>query len=143
MFEDNKISRSCCSTAMTLEIIGDRWTLLIIRDFIFMGKREYSEFLKLMEGISTNILADRLKWLVSNEIFTKHKHPTNKKKFYYQITERGFDLIKIIMELASWGWDHVPGAESPDQIKKHYKKDRSGFLLYWKNIVKARTDEYL
>ena len=132
-----------CSTALALEIIGDRWSLLILRDYIFIGRREYNDFLELMEGISTNILASRLAWLTDAGIFVKHPHPTNKKKYYYEITEKGLDFIPIIMELAKWGWKHIPGAYSPPEIKKQYKENPDIFVKAWKKKVKECSKEYL
>jgi len=132
-----------CATASALEIVGDRWSLLIIRDFIFVGRREYNDFLEIREGISTNILASRLAWLTDSGIFTKHQHPTNKKKYYYEITEKGFDLIPIIMDLAEWSWKHIPNAFSPPEIKKAFKKNRNDFIKEWNKKVKAQSKNYL
>ncbi len=143
MGKEGKMGRSDCATASALEIIGDRWSLLIIRDFIFVGRREYSDFMELREGISTNILVNRLKWLIQVGIFTKHPHPTNKKKYYYKITNKGFDLIVVIMELARWGWSHIPGAWSPAEVKSLFKKNQKTFIQEWKKRVKKSSKEYI
>ena len=143
MGKEGKKGRSNCSTASTLEVIGDRWTLLIIRDYIFAGFREYTDFLGSPEGISTNVLADRLKLLVENGMFVKHPHPNNKRKYFYEITEKGFDLIIVIMDLARWGWQHLPGAWSPPEVKKAFKANPEIFVEDWKNEVRRRSDQYL
>jgi DNA-binding HxlR family transcriptional regulator len=141
--KEGKMGRSNCATATALEIVGDRWSLVIIRDFIFVGRREFSDFMELREGISSNILVNRLKWLVESGIFIKHTHPANKKRHYYEITDKGFDLILVIMELARWGWAHIPGAYSPPQVKSLFKRDPKAFLREWKNRVRERSGEYV
>ncbi len=143
MGKEGKKGRSKCSTSSSLEVIGDRWSLLLIRDFIFAGHREFSDFLKSPERISTNILASRLDWLVENHIFTKHHHPKNKKKYFYEITNKGFDLIIVVMALADWGWRHIPKAWSPPDIKKAYKANPENFINFWKIEVQKRSKKYI
>lgn len=143
MSKKGKLERSDCATSLALEVIGDRWSLLIIRDLIFAGSREYADFIQLREGISTNILASRLKWLTESRILTKHKHPTNKKKFYYEITDKGFEFIFVIMDLAQWSWKYVPGAFSPPKVKRNFKKDRKAFATEWRARVGQRSKDYL
>lgn len=143
MGKEGKFDRSNCATSLALEIVGDRWSLLIIRDFIFVGSREYADFLEMREGISTNTLASRLNWLADSDIFTKHEHPTNKKKYYYEITEKGLDLILIIMDLAQWSWKYVPGAFSPPNVRRGFSKDRTAFVKEWRKRVRQKSKEYL
>jgi DNA-binding HxlR family transcriptional regulator len=143
MGKEGKMGRSRCAAASALELIGDRWSLLIVRAYIFGDCREYSNFLEIPEGISTNILANRLTWLVEIDILTKHGHPTNRKKFYYDITEKGLDLIPVIMELARWGWTHLPGMWTPPEIKRSFLNDREAFESEWKLSVRATTERYL
>jgi len=143
MGKEGKMGRSNCATASALEIVGDRWSLIILRDIIFIGRREYNDLIKLNEGISTNILASRLAWLTDSGILIKHRHPTNKKKFYYEITEKGLDLIPVIMDLAQWGWKHIPGTWSPPEVKSSFLKDRDAFVKDWKERVKKQSQIYL
>ena len=143
MGKEGKSDRSNCATAACLDVIGDRWTLLIVRAYIFGGMREYGDFLKMPEGISTNVLADRLTWLADNEIFIKHPHPTNRTKFYYEMTDKGFDLIFVIMELARWSWKYVPGSFSPPKVKRQFKSDPKGFLRQWKQRARQDSADYL
>ena len=143
MGKGRKIPRSDCATASALEFVGDRWSLLIIRDYIFRGSREYNEFLDSREGISTNILADRLSWLAAAGILTKHDHPTNKRKFYYELTQKGFDLLPLIMDLAQWSWKHLPGTFSPPELKRAFKHDRGTFFTDWKKRARRRSRAYL
>ena len=143
MGKEGKIGRSSCATASALELVGDRWSLLLIRSYIFVGNREYSDFLEMPEGISTNILANRLTWLTEVGILTKNDHPTNKKKFYYDITDKGFDLILVVMELARWGWTHLPETWAPPEVKASFLRDRDAFVLEWKALVQSETEKYL
>lgn len=94
--------RSDCPLNFGLEIFGDKWTLLIIRDMMFFNKRYYNEFLMSKEGISTNILADRLAMLERERFITKQKDGKHKQKIIYSLTEKGIDLLPVIIEVGLW-----------------------------------------
>lgn len=94
--------RSDCPLNFGLEIFGDRWSLLIIRDLMFFGKRHYGEFLASAEGISTNILADRLALLKKEKIIREEKDPAHKQKIVYRLTQKGIDLLPVIIEIGLW-----------------------------------------
>lgn len=94
--------RSDCPIHFGLALFGDKWTLLIIRDLAFFGKRFYNEFLASPEGISTNILADRLQTLEKNGIIRKEKDETHKQKIVYSLTEKGTDLLPVLAAIKSW-----------------------------------------
>ncbi|WP_276484270.1 winged helix-turn-helix transcriptional regulator [Paraflavitalea pollutisoli] len=94
--------RSDCPLNYGLEIFGDKWSLLIIRDLMFFGKRHYSEFLESQEGISTNILADRLAWLEKQQIIVKKKSKEHKQKLIYSLTPKGIDLLPVIIAVGLW-----------------------------------------
>jgi DNA-binding HxlR family transcriptional regulator len=117
--------RSDCPLNFGLEIFGDKWTLLIIRDLMFFGKRYYSEFLASAEGISTNILADRLVMLEQQSFIKKSKDETHKQKLIYSLTEKGIDLLPIILEIGLWS-DKYAGPilnERKEIILGEVKKD--------------------
>ena len=99
--------------------------------------------MELQEGISTNVLANRLRWLTDEGLLTKHAHPRNRRKYYYEITEKGFDLILVIIGLAEWSWRYLPGAWSPLEVKKLFKRNRAAFAKVWRKKVKERSREYL
>ncbi|MGB3448430.1 MAG: helix-turn-helix domain-containing protein [Xanthobacteraceae bacterium] len=104
--------RSDCPINLTLEVIGDKWTLLIIRDIIFGNRRHFRELLtKSNEGISSNILADRLKTLTSEGILTREDDPTHKQKGIYSLTEKGIALLPILAEMGAWGYKYLPVSE--------------------------------
>ncbi|PYF70700.1 HxlR family transcriptional regulator [Pedobacter nutrimenti] len=94
--------RSDCPLNVGLEIFGDKWTLLIIRDLMFFNKRYYNEFISSEEGISTNILADRLELLEKQGMVRKEKCLEHKQKILYKLTEKGIDLLPLIIEIGFW-----------------------------------------
>ncbi|RYY65411.1 MAG: transcriptional regulator [Chitinophagaceae bacterium] len=94
--------RSACAISKALEIIGDRWSLLILRDLMFTQKRSYSELQACEEKIATNILASRLSMLETNGIVIKSADPQNKRRVLYHLTMKGIDLLPVIMELKEW-----------------------------------------
>ena len=99
MRKKKRACRSNCPINSAVEVFGDKWSLLIIRDIIFLGKKTYGEFLKSEESIATNILSDKLSSLESEGILSKTPHPTDKRKDVYALTEKGQDLIPVVLEI--------------------------------------------
>jgi DNA-binding HxlR family transcriptional regulator len=106
------MSRSACPVACTLDVVGDRWSLLIVRDLL-AGKHRYGEFLASAEGIPTNILAERLRRLEREGLIERVPYSSRPPRFEYQLTPAGEELGKPLLELARWGLRHVPGTSSP------------------------------
>ncbi len=104
--------RSHCPINFGLESFGDRWSLLILRDIIFRGKRTYGEFLKSEERIATNILASRLAMLEQDGILEKRPNPEDARKDLYVLTEKGLDLIPVLFEMMSWSAKYDPKSEA-------------------------------
>ena len=101
--------RSECVINQTLEVLGDQWTLLVIRDIVFVNRRHFRELLtKSLEGVASNILADRLRKLVEQGIVTKSDDPTHKQKAIYSLTEKGIALVPLLLEMAAWGEEYLP-----------------------------------
>jgi DNA-binding HxlR family transcriptional regulator len=100
--------KSDCPVNLTLELLGDRWTLLIIRDMVFAGKRHFNEFIQSEEGISSRTLADRLQTLQDEGILSRREDPAHKLKAVYSLTPAGVDLLPILLHLGSWGARHRP-----------------------------------
>jgi DNA-binding HxlR family transcriptional regulator len=100
--------RSGCPINLGLEVFGDKWTLLVIRDIMFAGKRRYREFLASDEGISSNILADRLAMLVQSGILTRADDPDHKLRAIYSLTQKGIDLLPIIAQISRWSRTYMP-----------------------------------
>ncbi|MEJ7623443.1 MAG: helix-turn-helix domain-containing protein [Pyrinomonadaceae bacterium] len=116
-------ARSDCPVNFAVETLGDKWSLVILRDIIFWGKRTYGEFLKSDEGIATNILAGRLDYLEGQGLITKSRDPLDKRRDIYTVTELGMDLIPMFIEMIAWSagnetWqlmDHRHG--TPEQFQ--------------------------
>jgi len=100
--------RSNCPVTYTLDIIGDRWAVLIIRDIIFFDKSAFGDFAKSQEGIATNILTDRLKRLEEQDVLLKKTDEKNQKKFIYSLTQKGLDLLPVIVEMILFSEKHDP-----------------------------------
>lgn len=100
--------RSLCPINLSLEIFGDRWTLLILRDMVFDGKRYFRELLQSEEAISSNILADRLRMLVEQGILTRAGDPGHKQKVVYSLTEKGIALVPVLAQMGAWGRRYLP-----------------------------------
>ena len=104
----NETLRSGCPVSLGLDIFGDRWTLLVIRDLMFSGKRHYREMLASDEHISSNILADRLKMLLKEGIVSKSDDPTHQQKVLYSLTEKGIALLPVLMTISQWSHQYRP-----------------------------------
>ena len=98
--------RSHCAVNYGVEIFGDRWSLLIIRDIVFAGKKTYGEFLKSEEKIATNVLASRLAFLEEQGILSKGPNSADRRKDIYTLTEKGLDLIPIALNIVLWSVQH-------------------------------------
>ena len=99
--------RSSCIIASALDLIGDKWSLLIVRDMLLHHKKTYKEMAASAEGVATNLLSTRLKLLESLDVITKRKLPSNKKENVYLLSEKGIDLAPIIMEIVIWSDKYV------------------------------------
>jgi len=133
--------RSDCPISQTLDVLGDKWSLLIIRDMMFDKKSTYGDFLKSAEGIATNILASRLQNLEDNNLIVKLEHPESKAKFLYKLTEKAIDLLPIIVEIHLWADKNF---QLPDNIKamiNEGKEDKEKFIKTMKNQLRAELQK--
>ena len=104
--------RSGCPINLSLEMLGDRWSLIVIRDIMFGSRRHYRELLHgSEEGIASNVLADRLKRLVENGLLSRRDDPTHKQKAIYSLTAQGIELLPVLAQMAVWGRKHLPVTE--------------------------------
>lgn len=104
--------RSGCPINLTLEILGDRWSLLVIRDMMFGNRRHFRELLgQSEEGIASNILADRLKRLMAAGMITRADDPSHKQKAIYSLTEASIELVPMFAQMGAWGRRHRPVSE--------------------------------
>ncbi|HEY6780392.1 MAG TPA: helix-turn-helix domain-containing protein [Thermoleophilaceae bacterium] len=110
---DNQI----CSIARTLEVIGDRWTMLVIRD-AFSGVRRFEDFQRRL-GCARNVLSDRLTRLVDDGLLEKRRYQERPARYEYRLTEKGVDLWPVVVSLMKWGDRHEPNPDGPPMIVRH------------------------
>lgn len=124
------IFRSTCPISSSLDLFGDKWTLLIVRDLLYHGNRTFKDLFQSEENIPSSRLADRLKKLENMGAITKEKHPTNKKVFIYNLTQKGKDLAPAIVDLIEWGnkylEDHI--SEESKAFADKLNKNREAVL---------------
>ncbi len=135
----NSTPRSQCLISQSLEMLGDKWSLLIIRDLMFAEKHTYGEFLQSSEKIATNILATRLSALEKNGIIKKCAHPTSKAKVWYQLTPKGISLLPLILEMSLWAEEYC---STSDEVKKGLallKKDKEAYIKEHTNTLMAKV----
>jgi DNA-binding HxlR family transcriptional regulator len=120
--------RSDCPISSSLDIWGDKWSLLIIRDLMDAKECTYGDFLKSPEKIATNILAARLQNLEENKLIEKLEHPDSKAKVLYKLTRKGIDLVPIMIEISLWAEKYFSIPEDRKAMLKEVKKDKAGFI---------------
>jgi len=125
--KSNPKRRSGCPVSISLELLGDRWSLLIIRDLMVRGFRTFRDFQGSSEGIASNILADRLKKLEAAGIVSPEEEESDGRKVNYRLTEKGIDLAPVLLELLVWGVRHEETA-APAGLAEKLVKQREQFL---------------
>lgn len=128
--------RSDCPISFALDIFGDKWSLLIVRDIVFRGKASYGAFLKAEEHIATNILADRLALLESAGIIEKTANTTDKRKDIYALTRKGIDLLPVLLEISIWSAKYDPKTGAPREFISQARKDRECLIKQIKHDIK-------
>ena len=128
--------RSRCPLNASVEMLGDRWSLLIIRDMMLRGFRTYKEFLGAGEGIATNILAERLQRLEGHGIIRSEAEPSDGRKLIYMLTEKGIDLAPVLTEMVLWAAAHEDTGNAP--LVRLMRKDRKQLLADVRNRWQKR-----
>jgi len=127
--------RSACAVSSGLDLFGDKWSLLIVRDLLYYGERAFKDFSTASENISSARLSERLKRLVAMGFITRKKHPFNKKVYLYALTQKGKDLAPIIAEFISWSdkylHDHI--SEFSKSWAKKLRNNRTQVLAQFQN----------
>jgi DNA-binding HxlR family transcriptional regulator len=118
--------RSGCPIGITLDMLGDPWTLLVVRDLMFKGGKAFGDFLSAEEGIATNVLADRLSRLESNGIVERKRDPADARRLIYRLTEKGIDLAPVMVEIVLWATRHEK-TNAPPEIIRAMRKDKVAF----------------
>lgn len=137
---DPATPRSDCPINIALEALGDGWSLLIIRDLMFKGRKTYKEFLQAEEGIASNILADRLQRLEQLGLISKHRDASDARRYVYRLTEAGLDLAPMLVEMILWSARHfVTGAPAPvvAEMTRHRQRFLAGVRRQWKAAAKS------
>jgi DNA-binding HxlR family transcriptional regulator len=132
--------RSGCPINLTLEVLGDKWSLLIIRDMIFAGKRHFREFLQSDEGISSNILADRLNMLVEQGMLTRSADPGHKQKVIYSLTEKSIALVPVLAQIGIWGRKWLPVDPALGETARGLEE---GGQPLWEQMMAGLREEHL
>jgi DNA-binding HxlR family transcriptional regulator len=114
--------RSTCPVASMLDIVGDKWTLVVVRD-LFLNKHRFGDFLTSPESIPTNILADRLKRLEATGIVKRETYQDNPPRAEYFLTTRGSDLAPVLLAMLKWGELYIPGVKFPKKLVKPEIRD--------------------
>lgn len=130
-------NKSHCPVNFALEAFGDAWSLLIVRDIVFWGKKTYGEFLDSAEGIATNILAARLTHLEQKGILAKEPHETDRRKEIYTLTEKGLALIPILLEMSGWSAQYDPETTAPRKFVAAVYADREKMFRLIQDTVRA------
>lgn len=136
----NETHRSGCPINLSLEVFGDKWSLLILRDMIFGGKRHFRELLRSEEGISSNILADRMRMLVEIGMLTKAGDPSHKQKAIYSLTEKAITLVPIMAHLGAWGRHWLPVTE---ELSIRARLMEEGGPELWEEFMDDLREEHL
>lgn len=109
--------RGPCPVSTALDVVGDKWTLLIIRDIGFFGRHRNKDFQQGVENIPSNILASRLKMLLENKLIRRTPYQNNPVRYEYFLTEAGEDFLPVVRAMAKWGADHVAGTRMPRRFQ--------------------------
>ncbi|NRA19764.1 MAG: helix-turn-helix transcriptional regulator [Oceanospirillaceae bacterium] len=130
--------RSDCPINYALETFGDKWSLLIIRDLIFQGKKNYGEFLNAEEKISTNILANRLEKLELEGLISKSSDPDNHAKKVYRLSSKGIDLLPMLIEMMAWSAQYDQHTGCPVEFSNQLKADKQSLIAQLKQqLIKS------
>ncbi|TFW00291.1 winged helix-turn-helix transcriptional regulator [Leifsonia flava] len=129
--------RSDCPTNFTVEALGDSWSLLILRDILALGKRSFGEFLASDERIGQSVLAERLDRLERTGLVSRSTSPTDARKQLYIATERGIDVIPLLLEAVRWGVGGLPPVGEDDPWMQVLQVDRGDLIAAWQRSVRA------
>jgi len=129
--------RSNCPISYALDMFGDKWTLIVVRDMMFKGKQRYGEFLSSPERIATNILADRLQALQENGLVRVTPDPGRVGGILYRLTEKGIALVPVLVEMICWSAEHDPDTAADKSFMKSVAADRDGLIVSMQRRLRA------
>ena len=129
--------KSNCPISYSLDLFGDRWTLIVLRDLVLWGKSRFAEFQASDEQIASNILSDRLRRLEEQGFVASGKDPEDARQKIYAVTEKGLSLTPVLLEIAAWGASHDPDTGAPNGFAAAFYKDREGFYREHRERITA------
>ncbi|MET2849032.1 helix-turn-helix domain-containing protein [Vibrio owensii] len=129
--------RSDCPISNVLDIVGDKWSLLVLRDLMFFGKHSFSELQVSEEKVATNILSSRLENLEKEGLVQKQVDPSDKRKKVYSLTQKGKDMLPILLEMMIWSSKYAPETNAPEDFLDRAINDRERLI----NDVFKRLDD--
>jgi len=124
--------RSNCPISVSLDLLGDRWSLLVLRDMVFRGHCYFHEFAKSREGIATNTLAERLVRLEKAGVIKQERDPDDRRRKRYTLTEEGLSVIPLLVDLIVWGAALDPGIDYPAERLAWMRDDREGVIRHYR-----------
>ena len=133
--------RSGCPINLTLEVLGDKWSLIIVRDMMFGNRRHFRELLaRNEEGIASNILADRLRRLMAEGVISREDDPSHKQKAIYSLTEKGIELLPVFAMIGAWGRKWLPVSE---ELSIRAQLLEEGGPAMWEEFMEELREEHL
>ncbi len=132
---ESRSDKSDCPIAYSLDVFGDRWTLVVLRDLILHGKTRFAEFLSSDEGIASNILADRLQRLECQSIIECVVDPADRRRKIYRVTDKGLTLTPVLLEIAAWGASHDAATGAPAGFSQAFYADRDAYYRDHRKLI--------
>ncbi len=129
-----------CPIDYALEVFGDRWTLLVLRDLMLSGKRYYRELMTSREGIATNILASRLRKMETDGLIVRKQNPEDKRQVFYEVTEKALDLIPVLLEISRWSVIYDNDSAAPPELMQRLNQEPELLIAELKETARTRQD---
>jgi len=133
--------KSNCPISYSLDLFGDRWTLLVLRDLILHGKTRFAEFQNSAEKIASNILADRLRRLEEQGIVARKADRSDARQKIYAVTKKGLSLTPVLLEIAAWGASHDSQTGAPAEFAANFYADREGYYREHRQRIEALFEQ--
>ncbi len=127
-----------CPIDYALEVFGDRWTLLVLRDLMLSGKRHYRELMTSKEGIATNILASRLKKMEADGLVIRKHKPADKRQVFYELTDKALDLVPVLLEISRWSVIYDKHTAAPPDLMRRYQDDPQQLIADLQEAARVR-----
>lgn len=127
-----------CPIDYALEVFGDRWTLLILRDLMLSGKRHYRELMTSKEGIATNILASRLRKMEADGLIIRKQNSEDKRQIFYELTEKALDLVPVLLEISRWSVIYDKHTAAPLELMRRFHEEPQQLISDLKEAARTR-----